>query len=174
MFGIDLVMAFVAGLVWWEIIIFLVLIGGLGFSLYEESSIGFAVAFGLFLIINWTGTGALWTTITLSSLLYYFGVYLIAGIGWSFYKWRLFVKEKIAYYNDMNKNGNYTKSDIKEKILSSKSYDKIVYWIMLWPFSSIGYLINDFIYDTVRKIVAKLYAVYDRITDSLLSDSDFK
>ena len=167
MFGIDVGLAFFAALIWWEIALFAILMIGFGFSLWEESSKGFAVAFMVILFIPWSGAGSLWASLSLIGIIYYLIVFLLAGIGWSFFKWRLLVQKEIEY----GKESNLTLKKVKRNIQNKKDYDKIVYWILLWPFSALGYFLNDFIYDLVKRIVDKIYTVYDRITDRMLGNS---
>jgi len=164
--GLEIVGTFFAGLIWWEIVIFLGLIIGLGASLYNETALGFFIAFGIFSFINWSGTGSLWATITLSGLLYYGLIFIAIGIGWSLFKWKLLVQREI----EDGKRRNFSKEEIKKYINKKKDYDTISYWILLWPFSAFGYFVNDFIYDTMKKLIDKIYTLYDRITDRLLGD----
>jgi len=164
--GLEVVGAFFAGLIWWEIVIFLGLVIGLAASLYNETAIGFFVAFGIFSFVNWSGAGSLWSAMTLSGFLYYGLIFIAIGIGWSLFKWKLLVQNEI----EKGKKYNSTKNEVKIEINNKKDYDTISYWILLWPFSSAGYLINDFIYDTMKKLIDKIYTLYDRITDRLLGD----
>ena len=64
--------------------------------------------------------------------------------------------------------------EVKKEITRRKDYDSIVFWILLWPFSALGYLINDFIIDMMRKFVDKIYTVYDKIADKMLSAAGLK
>lgn len=175
MFGIDLGLAFFAGLIWWEIGLFLVLLIGSGIALKEESSAGFFVAFAVIFFMPWSGVGSIWASVSLVGIMYYLILFILAGIGWSFFKWKLFVQKQIEYHKDRRYGDSaYTKKQIKEAIQSKKSYDTIIYWILLWPFSVLGYLVNDFVYNLVKSIVDKIYTIYDRITDKLLDNSDLK
>jgi hypothetical protein len=171
MFGIDLALAFFAGLVWWELVLFGVMVLGSGIALSKESSLGFFIAFGILFFMPWTGAGSLWASISLLDLIYYFIGFILAGIGWSFFKWKLFVQDIISRYSDRGKE--YTKQDVKDEINYRKDYDTIIYWITLWPFSLLGYFLNDFVYNLVKSIVDRIYTVYDRITDNLLDKSNF-
>jgi len=167
MFGIDVGMAFFAALIWWEIVLFLIVGVGLVFALNEESSGGFFFGFAIMFFMPWTGVGSIWASISLIGILYYLVIFLLAGIGWSFFKWRLLVQKEIQ----VGKDEDLTLEKVKKNISYRKSYDKIIYWILLWPFSALGYLVNDFIYDLVKRIVDKIYTVYDRITDKMLGNS---
>jgi len=179
MFGIDLAFAFLAGLIWWELLLIVVVIIGGGIALKNESSLGFFIGFAILLFVPWTGAGSLWAGIDLISFIWYGVLFIIAGIGWSFFKWKLFVQNIIDRFESNAKNYShqhhtqYTKQNIKEEINNSKDYDIIIYWIMLWPFSMIGYFINDFVYNLIKGIIDRIYTVYDRITDKLISKSSF-
>ena len=166
MFGLEIGMAFFAGLIWWEILVFGILVFGIGASLFNESALGFVIGFTILTFVNWSGAGSLWATMSLAGLLYYGAVFIVIGIGWSLFKWKLIVQKQI----EKGKQYNSSKDEVKREINNKKDYDTIVYWILLWPFSLLGYVVNDFIYDTMKRLIDKIYTLYDRITDRLLGD----
>jgi len=170
--GIDLAIAFFVGLIWWEYIVLTAVIVGMGISLNTNSAIGSLVLIAVAFSIPWSGTGAVFATMTFGSFIGYAILFLGIGVIWSIYKWQLFVREKIKHYQEDNKE--YTKEEVKYEINRSKSNDQIAFWIILWPFSSLGYLINDFIYDIVIAIVKKITKIYDGITDKLINSSTLK
>lgn len=171
--GIDLAIAFFVGLIWWEYVALFVIVVGFGASLNENSAVWALVLVGAFILIPWTGLGAIFATLTFSGVIGYGIVFLLIGVLWSVFKWSIFVREKIAYYSK-NKNYKYSKEEVKEKISDSKSNDQIAFWIIMWPFSSLGYFVNDFVYDFVISIVKRISKVYDRITDGLIDSSTLK
>jgi len=156
-------------MVWWEIGLILVICIWGGVSVFKESSLMLGAGLFVALAVNWTGVGSLWSMIDFAELLIYVGVYILAGIGWSFYKWRLCVEKYITYC----KSRSYNLEDAKLHISSKKNYDTMFYWVMWWPFNLVGYFINDLIYDVFMKLIKRLSNVYDRITDSMLAKSGF-
>lgn len=168
MFGFDIVLAFLAGMIWYELVFFGVLLIGCGFSLKFESSLGFIIPLAILLGVNWTGSGsaiALLSTMPFLSILWIALMFIIIGVIWSFFKWRNLVKEVIDY------SKNCSIEAVKERISNKKNYDVVAFWIILWPFSVLGYIINDFVYDIVTKFIDKIYSIYDRITDKMLLNS---
>lgn len=82
-------------------------------------------------------------------------VYVFLGIGWSFYKWKLYCRK---YY----KQGGIIRSSIR--ITDNK--DRISAWMMYWPFSLIWYLLNDPIVNFYNFLYHKLESIYTAISDS--------
>ncbi len=172
--GLELVGAFFVGLVWWEIILFGILVLGFLFSLGNETSIGAVAALGVLFVMSWTGVGALYSVVSFSTLIWGGIVYLIIGLFWSFWKWRLLVSRVIRLMTSSDSNRVYDKNEIKREISRRKDYDTIVFWILVWPFSALGYFVNDFIIDMVRKFVEKIYTVYDKIADNMINAAGLK
>jgi len=166
MFGLEVGMAFLTGLIWWELVLFGILVFEIGASLYKESALGFVIGISILTFVNWSGMGSIWATMTLTGLLYYGVVFIIIGIGWSLFKWKLIVQNEI----EKGKLYNSPKDEVKREINYKKDYDTIAYWILLWPFSLLGYVVNDFICNAMKKLINKINTLYDRITDRLLSD----
>jgi hypothetical protein len=167
--GIDLVFAFFAGLVAYEIGLILILIVGFGFALNRETSVGILVVLVIMFTFNWTGTGSLYSILTVWEALYGFVVWLALGLFWSRFKWGDLVDRVIEYA----KTASYikTKDDVKNEIARRKSYDTIAFWILLWPFSVAGFFLTDFIDRVWKQLVDRLYKIYDRIADRKIEAS---
>ena len=163
---------FLGGLVMWELGLIFIAMVAWGFSLWNETSVGFLVVLIVLLSISWTGAGSAWAAISLAELIWQITVYLVLGLAWSVWKWRAEAKKIKDYYRDYNKNhgGEYTKEYVIDRINDNKNYDTIGFWVIVWPLSSIGYFINDFIIDTINSIIRRMYNVYDRITASVMKD----
>jgi len=167
MLGFDVALAFLVGLVWWEVIIFVAMFVAIGFSLNYESSIGFVIPIAILGSINWTGAGsafALLSAMSFIGALWSVAVFIGIGVVWSFFKWRNLVKNIIANTISV-KYG-----EIKYKISNEKSYDVIAFWILLWPMSVAGYVFNDLVRDFMKALIDRIYSIYDRITDKMLSN----
>lgn len=168
---VEAVGVFFVGLAVWEFIVLGILAIALGVSLNYESSLGFAVIMAIFIAVGWGTAGSVWSTITLGGLIWGGAVYVVIGIVWSFYKWKLLVADTIE--DAKAKSYIKSKQDLKDLINRNKNYDVIGFWIIVWPLSVIGYLIYDFVVDMVKGLIDRLYTVYDRITDSLIGNSAF-
>ena len=172
MFGIDAAMVFFTGLVMWEIIFLVVLGVALVASLNYESSIGFSVAFIILITMSWTGAGSVWAAVTLLDIIWFIAIYIVMGIIWSGWKWRQLAIKTRDLYKAKVRDGKrvYSDNEIREEIQRRKDYDTFVFWILVWPLSGIGYLINDFVVDMVKKLVDRISTIYDRITDKVMED----
>ncbi len=171
MFGLDMIAAFFAGLVMWEIFVFGVLCIVIFASLNYESSIAFSLAFVVLMTMSWTGVGSAWAAITLLDLIWFIAVYVVMGIAWSAFKWRQLAIRIRDSYRASVRDGKrlYTDSEIKEQIQIKKNYDTFIFWILVWPLSGIGYIINDFIRDIFTKLIDRISTIYDRITDKVMA-----
>jgi hypothetical protein len=142
-----------------------------------------AIAVILYLAGNWlfgdiSHLSFLLDPITLISIAVFF---LAAGTAWSLWKWR-----RHMLSNSVQKSlreGKYIYDRQKEKVCPfkesvafpskarpSRNIEKIVTWIMLWPFSMMVYFFEDFLMDIGRWIYNRLGNVYVRITDSTLPE----
>jgi len=178
MFGIDLLMAFFAGLIWWQIIALIVLIISCGFALYDENALSMILTLIVGIVIFWSMIVSSLTVLSFSSILGFVVVYFGFGVVWSFLKFRIEVSKIIEYIkNDPYMLKNYTlKEATKIRIKDNIKNNRIAFWIMFWPFSVTGYFLDDFIYnlfENIEKIVIKfvkrIKSVYDRIADSMIS-----
>lgn len=167
--GIDLGLAFFAGLVAYEIGLFIILIIAFGFSLNRETSLGVVAIFIVMFTWNWTGTGSLYGALTAWEVLYGLAVWIAIGLFWSRFKWGDLVDKVI----EQSKKLKYvkTKQDVKNQIDREKSYDTIAFWILLWPFSVAGFFLTDFIDRVWKQIVDRLYKIYDRIANTKIDAS---
>ena len=167
--GIEVGIAFFAGMLWWQFIVMGIL--GIGFvaSLVNESSVIFGITLAVFMGFFWNVLGL--GTLSVSSVLIFLVVYIGFGLLWSLYKWRLFVLEKKEEYINNRQNytypKDYTNQDIIDYVSRSKDTDQILFWVVLFPFSMLGYFINDFILDIIKKMTK----VYDKITENIINSN---
>jgi len=99
----------------------------MGFSLKNESVLGFYIAFFAMIFNNWSGTGQLFTNINLISSIWYIGIFTLIGIAWSLFKWKKVVEVEI----EKGKNEKLKLDDVKYNISRKKDYDTMAYWILL-------------------------------------------
>jgi energy-coupling factor transporter transmembrane protein EcfT len=86
------------------------------------------------------------------------GLYCVAGTIWCFLKWYLFVKDLATQYA---RSGTLVR--MSPQVSDYKS--DILFWLSYWPFSILGYMLNDF----VRKV---FNSIYNEIADKLQGISD--
>ena len=163
---------FFGALVMWELGLIFIAMVVWGFSLWNETSLGFLAVLVILMSISWTGVGSGWAVISFTDMVWQIVVYLGMGILWSVWKWKteaVKVRDSCLLYNKSNDN-YYSRDDIIIKINDNKNYDTIGFWIIVWPLSAVGYFINDFIIDTIKSIIKRMYNVYDRITNYVMKD----
>ena len=169
---VSLGMAFAAGLVWWEICLIGIIFVASASSLQYESALGLGLAVLGIILIPWGAGTAIASNLTFLGVLGYGAIYLVIGSLWSIFKWRKLVIDEIAYYAD-DVYDSWTTEKKKEKTLSSiankKNYDTIGFWILAFPMSMIGYVVNDFIVALVKRIIDSLGGLFDKITNSLVN-----
>lgn len=105
------------------------------------------------------------TSTPLSWWLIMSGLYLVAGLVWSFARWIMFVKNKLKkakyeYSNYQNKNDLILKTMPK----AGDNKAKISGWLIFWPFSLLRYVIGDLLTDLVDSIVTAFSGLYNRLS----------
>ena len=93
-------------------------------------------------------------------------VYLVAGLLWSFWRYKRHVADVIEEYKDAQQH----EKDYALKYSSPKEMlSTITSWIIVWPFSIIDNLISDII-DGIQVLVKKVFhGVYNKIYESAVS-----
>jgi hypothetical protein len=133
--------------------------------------------------------------------LQFVGVYLLAGVIWSFTKWFLFLmkfrgkfreeKDKFLVHYKLPA-GTSIPDELREAFIREIRYvkvngqylhivpsasdfkAKIIAWMAFWPCSMIGFVLNDPVRRLFNYIFLYLKGSYQKMADSILSDSDFK
>lgn len=129
------------------------------------------------------------------------GVYLVAGVVWSFAKWFLFLMKFRGKFQDKKEGFLREKalppgSNVPEQHLkqfqtelgfynvngyslnkvpqASESKSKIVAWMAFWPCSMIGFVLNDPVRRLFNAIFAYFKGSYQKMADKLLSAPELK
>jgi hypothetical protein len=169
----DIILAFIAGAVWYELLFLVVL--GIVFivSIAEESSFWLIVVTALYLLIFGHPLELL------EQYWYYVPMYIVLGLLWSVFKHSVVAKEITVsafkrFYTDKiipeegthqyNKNKEYLSREIKDKLEYRSSVDAKLYWVLLFPISVTGYLFGDML----KNIINKLGVVYTSITNKII------
>ena len=150
---------------WWTI---LFLGGAVLWTTHTESE-----AWALFWMVGLITCLYFIFNIPLTWLLIGIAAYIPIGLGWSVYRFKRFCKDKYKYVTEainkntakaagskLNNNTRYLKDNFKEEVKPSSNIDKIVIWVLIWPFSLIDNLIGDLldlIEDFIKKYLIKIY-----------------
>jgi len=167
----------VGGLVWWQFVLMFIWMIAWGFSLHEESGLGFFALVAIFIYF--------FTTINIT--LFGVGVYMLLGVLWVLFKFRLHAKKTIDRAKKKNDDaeklnaerltGNsnrslqtkITKTDVRAEIFRKMNSDTLFFWGIAWPFSVLGFFLYDFL-ELVAKKLIKLFGGY---VDKLIDAADF-
>lgn len=155
---LGFITGFFAALVWWEIGLFAIALIVGGFSLNNEGGALFTAAIGVLLFYFF---GVDFNLINI-------GIYLAAGMAWFVFKFRNHVRNVIDECKEAD--SEYTKSDVKYKIFRDIDADVVFFWIVAWPFSLIGFFINDF----AVYVYKRLRGMMGNIVDNMIAKAGFK
>jgi hypothetical protein len=94
--------------------------------------------------------------------------YLFLGTIWSVVKWYLYLTNIREYYRLYPYNFNSNKSKFNAK----ENKERIVNWMMYWPFSGLWTLINDPIKKSFQRIFQGLENRFQKISDNITKEFD--
>ena len=153
---IDSFIAFV--LLWafsWPALVFYVLLGI--WSEYTEAR-GFAVFWAIIAALS----AFFYFDVSLRDLAIYVVGYLVAGVIWSFFRYKRFIVAKVELYKEVDPLNTHRVTNYHP----SNMLDTITAWIIIWPFSLIENLCGDIIHG-IETLVKKVFkGVYNRIYES--------
>jgi len=112
---------------------------------------------------------------TLTSVGYLVG-FIVVGVVWSFIKWFSFlvrVREVMKERGDFNFPVEYRGLPLDKKPLASENKKRITAWMIFWPFSLVGTLLNDPIRRIFNLIFNSLKNQYQRLSDRVFRDVTF-
>lgn len=155
-----------------EWIWFVAALGLLGVAT-AHSATGLSVMFGLAFATLW-----FWVNpAPISDVLIYAILYLIIGSIWSIWRYRRYVQIRMSQVSFTSfDEKRYTEKDFMDKysvreLSPERSMERIVHWILIWPFSMIENLTTDII-QVVRVFVTRgLANMYNYIYASVVQDS---
>lgn len=157
--GFEVVFAFFAGLIWWEILAFIVFSGFIIGVAWNEKAIVPVVLLTVMLFWNWSGSGSVLTLDSLLNSAFFLLGYLLIGVLWSFKKWRDNVATAIKEYK--------TEREVRYHLDTSYDIDNNLYWVTFWPFSVIGFLLGDL----VQQLIERFKGAYTYITNKMINDA---
>lgn len=165
-----------------ELLLLITLLALFGWSAWIDTVWIAAVALVLYLAGNWlfgdlSHLSFLADPITFVSIVVFS---LAVGAVWSLWKWRRWmlsthVQDQLrAGKNDHDERDSDTPYKASNSFPNcakpSQNVERIVTWVMLWPFSMIVYFFADFLMDIGRWVYERLGKIYARITDAALPE----
>lgn len=105
--------------------------------------------------------------IPLETIMYASIGYLLIGVVWSFWRYRVLVDYVVAQIKALPKNANeHIRERMIERLAPTENLDKITAWIIIWPFSAIENILGDVI-KMVQVLVTDVFkGVYHKIYKS--------
>ena len=166
----EFLLGLYAGMVWYELVFVGIFLFGAGFSIKEENGIVFTLltAFGIIYLQP--------TMEQIENYWMYIPMYLLVGFGWSLFKHSIVVSQCVQYVtkkwesihkydNDIEEKNSRIMNEIKEEIEDNSNIQTRSYWVVLFPFSMIGFLLGDLLTD----IINRLGFIYDRISTYIIN-----
>jgi len=143
----------------WEAVLVLVLFG---VWCEHGSSRGWAIFWGL------GATVAAYFAFQIPLLYIAYGMvaYVLAGVLWSFYRYKRYVADKVA---GAGKLDEYAKNALIRDMHPQAMLGTITAWIIIWPFSLIDNFIGDIITGIETLVRTVFRSVYHRIYDSAVA-----
>lgn len=105
----------------------------------------------------------------------YTALYVAIGFVWSFIRLALWARKDKRYKADLAETYAEFRSDPNYKLIIEKPRfidvkDKVVTWIVYWPFSMAWALLRDFIMRPIEKLVDLLRGMYDVVLSKCWGD----
>jgi len=101
-------------------------------------------------------------------------IYFIAGFLWSFYRYKVWVKNSVDQYDQTPRHATITASYREEYFLRlrpNKNVSLILMWVLIWPFSIVENLCSDLV-RLLRDLVKVTFSsVYLKLFESVTSDA---
>lgn len=110
----------------------------------------------------------------------YFGGYIVAGVVWSFVKWFSFLmrfrdvlKEIDVPGSEHYRETSYRGNSLNQKPMAARNKKKITAWMIFWPFSMVGTVLNDPVKRIFTFLFGRFKHLYQKMSDRVFKDVDF-
>lgn len=110
-------------------------------------------------------------TVSVSSFLITFFLYIPVGILYSFWKYKNYAKMVVNELKEID--DQYRRKTIIEKFHPKKMVSLILVWILIWPISVINTIISAIISCTTSLVTHTFYQVYNRIHEQAIKESTY-
>lgn len=109
------------------------------------------------------GISYFYFAIPLSTIWGYLVAYFVAGVVWSFCRYRLYVGFMVGSLESRKWKSQAEKESAIDKLAPSNNLERITSWIIVWPFSVIENVLGDII-TMIQTLVTKVFkGVYYKI-----------
>jgi hypothetical protein len=129
---------------------------------FEHSDTG---GFSVFLAIVTAVVAALFFSVPLTDILVYAAAFVAIGFIWSFWRYRRYVVGQVEYIRK-NISGADRRQSEMERLAPKYHTDKIVAWVVVWPFSAIESITGDLIEGITKLVKTTFKAIYNKIYTS--------
>ena len=93
-------------------------------------------------------------------------LYLFVGVIWSFYRYMRFVKERVLYFKEAQRQYGWTDEHLLKETKSlsvTNVKGKVAAWILDWPLGVVGYFTRDAIL-LIQSLISTVFkGTYDKI-----------
>jgi len=163
----EFMFGLLAGLLWWEFFLLIIVCGVTAISMFTENGFLFLITIAAILFYPWVEAGSLFGQLSLAGLLVFFLAYIAIGVAWSFFQWNRktagIAKDTAKYYE--GKNQEELTNEVRDLIEREKKMDRFIYWIANWPLSGIRYFCGEMIRDFFKKVVEIFSGFYSKVGD---------
>jgi hypothetical protein len=138
---------------------------------------------GSVVIAQWMQWADLWGAVRANAMVsaVYVGGYVVTGVAWSFVKWFSFLMRFRDVLKDVKDQRSehyravtYRGFSLTRRPQAAEAKGKITAWMVFWPFSLIGTVLND----PIRRLFAFLFGrfkhLYQRMSDAVFKDVEFE
>lgn len=114
--------------------------------------------------------------IPLETISFYALAYLVVGLVWSFWRYRVFLNKQVGYLEQRTWRNQAHKVEAVAQLAPTNNLGQITAWIIIWPFSFIECALGDVI-NAVQALVTKVfkgvyYKMFTSRTAALLARED--
>jgi hypothetical protein len=167
----EMLIGFLGGIAFWPVLIILVEMCVLtAFVANDRGGMATVSVVVTLILLQWLGypiAAFIWQNPL--TVVVWLLAYLGMGIGYSFFKWDRFVAKWRREY-DESKTKDGRDRIWRARPVAGESKDRIIGWMMFWPWSLFWWLVADFVSELFLAIYRKLGNLYDRVTSRHTSD----
>lgn len=114
--------------------------------------------------------------IPLETIGFYALAYLVIGVVWSFWRYKVFINKQVSYLEQRTWRNQAHKIEAVTQLAPSNNLGQITAWIIVWPFSLVENTLGDVI-NAVQALVTKVfkgvyYKMFTSRTAALLARED--
>jgi len=137
---------------------------------------------GTVAVAQWMHWADIWGFVRAHALVsaLYVGGYVVAGVLWSFVKWFSFLMRFRDVLKEVRVPGSeyynaivYRGFSLSRKPAAAEAKGKITAWMIFWPFSLVGTVLNDPVKRIFTFLFGRFKHLYQEMSDRVFKDVDF-